>query len=159
MKEQDIQKTITEILKIMEIPAEVSTSLDADGVTWWANITIRDGFLFMARGGEGIVAFNHIVKEILRKLFPTPAFHIPVVIDFNGFQKKKIDNLKTIAYMMAERARFFKSSVSLDPMSPYDRRIIHEHLSEAKNIKTESEGEGRDRHVVIKYIETNQDSF
>jgi len=152
MKEQDIQKIINEFMEKMEVPSEVSTTLDSDGVTWWANISIQEGYLFMNRGGEGIVALNHIIKEILRKVFPTPEFHIPVVIDINGFQKKKMDTLKTTAHMMAERARFFKSSVSLDPMSPYDRRIVHEHLSEAKDLTTESEGVGRDRHIVIRYI-------
>lgn len=156
MKEQDIQNTISEFMNAMEIPFDVSIKLENDGVTWWVDMTLADGYPFLSHNGEGLISLNHLIKEILRNKFPVAEFHIPIVIDINGFQKKKVDTLKTTAHMMAERARFFKSSVSLDPMSPYDRRIIHEHLSGAKNIKTESEGMGRDRHVVIRYTETEE---
>lgn len=159
MKEQDIQAIVQDLFRAMEIETELSTALDSDNVTWWANISSRDGHLFLARGGEGLVALNHIVKEIARRNMTDKDARPPVIVDINGFQKKRADTLKTTAHMMAERARFFKSSVSLDPMSPYDRRIVHEHLSNEKDIKTESEGVGRDRHVVIRYVEPTQDNF
>ena len=52
---------------------------------------------------------------------------------------------------MAERARYFKSSIEVEPMAPHERRIVHEFLSEMADITTESQGEGKNRHVVIKY--------
>ena len=58
--------------------------------------------------------------------------------------------------MMAERAKFFKSSVPLDPMNGYERRIIHTFLEKDKNIITDSEGVGKDRHIVIKFVEEKQ---
>jgi spoIIIJ-associated protein len=54
--------------------------------------------------------------------------------------------------MMAERARYFKSSVAIDPMPAFERRIVHEFLSEASDLKTESEGVGPHRRVIIKYV-------
>ena len=53
--------------------------------------------------------------------------------------------------MMAERARYFKSSVAVDPMPPHERRIVHEFLAEMPDLETESEGTGDKRHIVIKY--------
>src|SRR3989338_10182513 len=152
MKEQDIKQIITDVLKAMEIAGEHEITLADDNVTWWANISTPEGHMFLARGGEGLLALNHVLKEMLRSKMPNKEAYVPLIVDINGFQKKHVDNLKTIAHMMAERARFFKSNISLDPMSPYDRRIIHEYLSESKDLKTESEGFGRDRHIVIKYI-------
>lgn len=159
MKEQDVQAIVQDLFRAMQIEAEISMALDSDNVTWWANISSRDGHLFLGRGAEGLTALNHVVKEIARKNMVDKDARPPVTVDINGFQKKRVDTLKTTAHMMAERARFFKSSVSLDPMSPYDRRVIHEHLSNIKDIKTESEGIARDRHVVIRYVEPAQDSF
>lgn len=159
MREQDVQTIVQDLFRAMQIEAELSIALDSDGVTWWANVSSRDGHLFLARGGEGLVAVNHVIKEMARKQMQDKDARPPVIVDINGFQKKRADTLKTTAHMMAERARFFKSSVSLDPMSPYDRRIVHEHLSNAKDIKTESEGQGRDRHVVIRYVEPTSDNF
>ena len=54
--------------------------------------------------------------------------------------------------MMAERARYFKSSVEVDPMPAFERRIVHEFLSNATDLKTESTGFGHTRRVVIKYV-------
>jgi spoIIIJ-associated protein len=75
-----------------------------------------------------------------------------VFIDINGYQKKRFDELKNIAHMMAERARYFKSNIEVDPMPAFERRIVHMFLEDAKDIKTESEGQGSNRRVVIKYI-------
>jgi len=80
---------------------------------------------------------------------------ISFFIDVNGYQKKRFENLKNIAHMMAERARYFKSNIEIDPMPAYERRIIHLFLEKNKDIKTESEGFGKDRRVVIKYIGEN----
>ena len=77
-----------------------------------------------------------------------------ILIDINGFQKKKVEGIHAVAHMMAERARYFKSNIEIDPMSAFERRIVHEFLSSATDLKTESQGEGRSRRVVIKYTGT-----
>jgi len=159
MKEETIQKIITELFITMEIPVETKITLENDNVTWWVDISSKDGHLFLGHNGEGLMALSHVVKEIVRKDLVDKDARPPVIIDINGFQKKHVDNLKTVAHMMGERARFFKSSISLDPMSPYDRRIVHEYFTNAKDLKTESEGIGRDRHVVIKYFEPVESGF
>ncbi len=107
--------------------------------------------------GETLRALNHLVQKILEGKYGENK--IDIMIDVNGIERKKIEQLKTTAYMMAERARFFKSSVRVDPMSPYERKIIHAFLSGSKNIKTESDGMGKDRHVVIKYIPDEEVGF
>ena len=53
--------------------------------------------------------------------------------------------------MMAERARSFQYDVELSPMSAYERLIVHTTLQGAPQVKTESQGEGRNRRVVIRY--------
>jgi predicted RNA-binding protein Jag len=55
--------------------------------------------------------------------------------------------------MLAERARYFKSSIEMDPMSSYERMIVHAEFTETPDIATESAGFGKDRHVVLKYTE------
>jgi spoIIIJ-associated protein len=75
-----------------------------------------------------------------------------IIIDINGFQKKHIENVRAVAHMMSERARYFKSNIEVDPMSAFERRIVHEFLSQANDLKTESIGAGHARRVVIKYV-------
>ena len=56
--------------------------------------------------------------------------------------KKRVDNVKAVAHMMSERARYFKSNIEVDPMSAFERRVVHEFLSNATDLKTESVGFG-----------------
>ena len=93
---------------------------------------------------------NHIARRIIEARSPESTEEI--LIDINGLQKKRVENVRAVAHMMAERARYFKSNIEVDPMPAFERRIVHEFLSDAADLKTESEGTGPSRRVVIKYI-------
>jgi spoIIIJ-associated protein len=79
-----------------------------------------------------------------------------LMIDINGYNKKRFDSLKNTAHMLAERARYFKNSVELEPMPAYERRIVHMFLENIPDIVTESAGVGPGRRVVIKYKEKEE---
>lgn len=152
MNQKDVENYIREFIEGSLIcPGEISFSYDESSASLWVMISSDDGRLFLTREAEGLHALSHLVRRALEKKFGED-FTTQVVIDINGFQKKKIDNLKTLAHMMAERARFFKSSIDLEPMSAFDRRIVHEYLSTVRDVKTESQGEGQKRHIVITYV-------
>ena len=118
---------------------------------------------FWERGGEALFAVNHLARRMIEAKIPKEIEKsyvldtakqegLGILIDINGFQKKRIENVHAIAHMMAERARYFKSNIEVDPMPAFERRIVHEFLSDAEDLKTESEGVGLSRRVVIKYI-------
>ncbi len=144
---------------------EIETTMDEEGTTWFSVKTSEPQFL-LGRDGETLDAINHILKRMIEnktdfsKDENGKMNNVPFLftIDINGFQKKKHENIKATAHMMAERARFFKSSIELDPMSSYERRIVHAFLTNAKDITTESVGVGRERRVKIKYITVELDS-
>lgn len=112
--------------------------------------------------GDTVHALDHLVKKIVEQKMPQrPAGaeeesesekeRLQFLIDVNDYRAKQIKDLETKALMMAERARSFQYDVELSPMSAYERLIIHTVLTDAPNIQTESQGEGRSRRVVIKY--------
>ena len=155
MAHEHIQKTIAELLyKSGFTPEEVTIVHDEKSDTLWFSIESPNARFLLAREAEALLALNHLASKIIEKATEEGKIRPRVVLDANGFEKKKIDNLKTIAHMMAERARYFKSSIDVEPMSPADRRIIHEFLSEIPDVKTESVGEGSKRHIVIRYIDS-----
>ena len=128
---------------------------DRDKIIWCA-VTTPDARLFTMREGDALNALNHIMRRIVESKFTDE--EIPqFIIDISNFKKKKIENLRAIAHMIAERARFFKSNIDVDPMSAFDRRIVHEFLSNLPDIKTESVGEGKTRHIVVSYITPSTD--
>ena len=153
MKHEDIQKNIIVLLsKIGFGEEDVAISFEEKTNTLWFSITSPHTRLLFNRDAEALTALNHLATKISERLVREGADHPRVMIDANDFEKKKIESLRTIAHMMAERARYFKASVDVDPMSPHERRIIHEFLSEIPDVQTESVGEGPKRHIVIKYV-------
>lgn len=107
--------------------------------------------MLIGENGKHLFALNHLVKKIAENKFKGAGLEkITFFLDVNDFQMKKIEELRNTARVSAQRARFFKKEVEMEPMSSYDRRVVHSVLSEFFDVKTESVGEGLNRRVVIK---------
>jgi spoIIIJ-associated protein len=123
------------------------------------SIETVDGRDLIGPRGEVVQAIDHLVKKIMEERSPKrdpsaepeKSHDGMFLVDVNGYRTKQIKDLQAKALMMAERARSFQYDVELSPMSAYERLIVHTTLQDAPNVKTESQGEGRSRRVVIKY--------
>jgi len=144
-----IKEAIEQIFKYTSCTLSKCEFSEESGMLW-CMIETPDSSFMIGRDGETLRSLNHLVQKIIEKGSEEERGS-GVFIDINGYQKKRFDNLKNIAHMMAERARYFKSNIEIDPMPAYERRIIHTFLEGDKDIKTESEGFGPNRRVVIKY--------
>ena len=162
MKKEEIQNLIKELIEKTTVKLNGISIIEDGPKNMWISVEVNEPHLFISREGEGLHALNHLVHRIIEAKDPTlrpplikgrvgEGSGLGVLIDINGFQKKRVENIRAIAHMMSERARYFKSNIEIDPMSAFERRIIHEFLSDASDLKTESMGLGRDRRVVIKY--------
>jgi spoIIIJ-associated protein len=124
------------------------------------------GRALIGQYGDTVHALDLLVKKMVEKRFDDThrkegapessetegASREPLfLVDVNGYRTQKIKDLQSKALMMAERARSLQYDVELSPMSAYERLIVHTTLQDAPNVKTESQGEGRNRRVVIKY--------
>lgn len=131
------------------------------------SISAEDARPLIGMRGDTVHAIDMIVKKIAEKqLFPkaesaaemaggvNEASPLHFLVDVNEYRSKQIKDLQAKAVMMAERARSLQYDVELSPMSAYERLIIHTTLSDSPNVKTESQGEGRNRRVVIRYVAT-----
>ena len=72
-----------------------------------------------------------------------------VKIDTENYRERRKATLEALAKSIAYKVKRTKKPVSLDPMNPYERRIIHSALQDDKYVTTKSEGEGTSRHVVV----------
>lgn len=163
MKKDEISNLIKELIEKINVPVssisinEEEGLLGKGGITWFS-VEVKEPHLFWNRGGEALSALSHLVRRIVETKTPeemrggASSMAEGILIDVNNFQKKRIENVRAVAHMMAERARYFKSSIEVEPMSAFERRIVHEFLSTAPDVKTESQGVGPSRRVVIKYI-------
>lgn len=142
--------TLTGLLKAMGVEADISEE-EVAGQTI-LSISSPLGKDLIGPHGDTLHALDHLVKKIVEKSAPTQDAESPhFTVDVNGYRLKQIKDLQTKALMMAERARSFQYDVELSPMSAYERLIVHTTLQNEKNVRTESQGEGRSRRVVIRY--------
>jgi len=153
MNQDQIKQIIEDIFK--HTACSISKcEFSQEGNMLWCMIDTPDSRFMIGRDGETLRSLNHLVRMMVEKNM-TPEDTNKIFIDVNGYQKKRFDSLKTMAHMMAERARYFKSNIEIDPMPAYERRIVHMFLEGSPSIKTESEGYGPSRRVVIKYVNDN----
>lgn len=150
MNEETIKKIIEDIFRHTACTISSLEVVLENGMLW-CMIETPDSRFMIGREGETLRSLNHLVRKIAEKSSEQEEMS-NIFVDVNGYQKKRFDSLKNIAHMMAERAKYFKSNIEVDPMPANERRIIHMFLEGIPEIKTESEGYGPNRRVVIKYV-------
>lgn len=116
----------------------------------YANIVGENLGVLIGYHGEAMEAIQHLLNtHLYNKLKGAKR----VFIDVSGYRAKRTNDLKELAHKIAGRVLENKRSYKLDPMNSFERRIIHEELSQTKNILTHSEGEEPNRYLVIEYTE------
>lgn len=146
---QSIPETITLLFQHMGISSP-SVSIETDTLGTVYGVETSDSRLFLGNNGEALIALNHIVKRIVEK--PKEG---EFSVDVNNYQKNRNDELRAKARVYAERAKAFQSDVEMDSMSSYEHMVVHAALMDDPNIKTESKGTGRERKVVVKYVQND----
>lgn len=149
---EDVEKTLTELLDAMGVAHNGVSRVDVAGQAIY-NISVQDSKVLIGAHGDTVHAIDFLLKKIVeQRHVKNPDAAVPLfTVDVNEYRSRQIRDLQAKALMMAERARSFQYDVELNPMSAYERLIIHTTLQDAPNVKTESQGEGRNRRVVIRY--------
>jgi spoIIIJ-associated protein len=111
------------------------------------NITLEEPQIIIGERGQTLFETQRLLRAILTKKIQK-IFYLN--LDINGYKQSKIEYLKKTAKELADEVFLTKEEKALPPMSAYERRIIHAELSSREDITTESQGEGEDRHIVIK---------
>ena len=150
-KEKDIKKLIEDILNNMGVRYDIVEETE-DPITQKKLFIIKspESGLLIGENGETFQALSHLIRRIVNKGVVEEG--VDFSIDVNDYRSSMVERLKIKAGILANRARDMKTDVEMEPMSSYERLIIHGTLSGQPNIKTESIGEGRDRRLVIKYV-------
>jgi len=111
------------------------------------NIKIDDPQILIGEKGQTLNEIQRILKGALSKKIGKNFYFN---LDINDYKKKKIEYLKNLARDLADEVVLSKEPKVLNPMSSYERRIIHTELSSRTDVQTKSEGDEPRRRVVIK---------
>lgn len=144
-------ETVQDLIKRMDVDAHVSAEWgdrDAPDKLRPLLVDVRgdDLSLLIGRGGETLEDLQYITRLIVGKELRKP---VSVVIDIEGYRARREEKLRQLARRMADQAMEQGRALSLEPMPPNERRIIHIELREHPKVRTESVGEGKRRKVTI----------
>jgi len=142
---QDLLEEVAEGLGL-----DVKVEVDEDDGVLSGRLQGEGVGLFIGRRGQTIDAVQHLAQRIVFREGPSP---VRVVIDADGYREWRAEQLRAEADDAAEEALRSGQRVELDPMSPAERRIVHEHLRERGGVATHSEGEEPERYLVVTPVE------
>lgn len=139
------QEFLQELTQLMGVNVSVAVATDEEG-----NVRVNmDGDtlgILIGRRGETLDALQYLTSLRVNR---GQSDYTRVTLDTEGYRAKREEALVRLANRMANRAQKTGRKVSLEPMNPYERRILHSALQDHPSVTTHSEGEEPNRHVVI----------
>jgi spoIIIJ-associated protein len=139
-----LEELLEEIADALKLEVDVAVS-DRDGALS-GQLDGEDVGLFIGRHGQTIDAVQHLAQRIV---FPDGPSAIRIVIDANGYRARRAEALQAEADDAADEALASGRAVELDPLPPFERRIVHEYLRERGDVETHSEGNEPQRYLVV----------
>ena len=135
---------LEEIADRLDLDVDIDIE-ESDGVLT-GRLEGDDVGLFIGRHGQTIDAVQHLAQRIV---FPEGPSSVRVSIDAGGYRERRTESLRAHADDAAEQALRSDRPVDLEPMPPWERRVVHEYLRDRGGVGTHSEGEEPERHLVV----------
>lgn len=136
---------LRDILNNMGMKAEIKIKETDDAVN--INLTGPDMGILIGYRGETLDSLQYLISLVVNKGHETE--YKRVVLDTENYRYKREETLKRLAFKVADKVRRSGKFVKLEPMNPYERRIIHSSLQGNSYVETFSEGEEPYRRVVV----------
>jgi spoIIIJ-associated protein len=121
--------------KLIQFSLKTDTNVDYSG-------------LLIGRDGENLQALEYLLNILLRKNTEDPSWRI--ILDVNNYRAIQEEKLREVARKIAHQVAITNQIVELPPMRARDRRIIHLEIALRSDVMTESIGEDKERHIIIK---------
>ena len=146
--EDHLKSFIVEVLEKMDMPAEPEITVDEVEKVYNINLTGENTDDLIGKRGQNLDALQYLISIVANK---NTEEYYRVKLDTKNFRERRQKTLENLAKNVASKVKKTHRKVALDPMNPYERRVIHSYLQNEKNITTKSEGEEPNRRVVIYY--------
>ena len=150
-----VQETVEDLLDLMGIVASAEHKEDAivqelerEIKPLIFDIDCTNPGILIGKGGQTLDCLQYLVRTMIanKRDEELP----PIVIDVSGYKQRRFQYLKDLAARIADQVASSGSPFTLEPMSAYERRIVHNALNDDARVVTESTGYDYDRRVVIK---------
>ena len=150
MSHEEIEKKIKDFLKdmftAMDMQVEVSVSFDEKNECVNVELTGDNMGVLIGKRGQTLDSIQYLTSLVVNK---GKEKYVRIKMDTEDYRNRRKETLESLAKNIAYKVKRSRRPVSLEPMNPYERRIIHSALQNDKYVSTRSEGEEPFRHVVI----------
>lgn len=134
------------VLGLLGVDVEVDMDIEEDGLHCDLNTSEEEGGLLIGRHGQTLDALQYLTLRVLQA---EGLGRMRITLDVGGYRDRREKTLRELAGNVAKRVLKNGKSFHFEPMSAMERRVVHMAISEIEGLRTESEGEGRRRHVVV----------
>ena len=135
---------------ISEMGFEVETVSYLQDGRIYCNINTSNNSILIGKAGVILRAINFIVKNAVSTTYKK---RIELSIDINGYKEERYKKVASMARKLGKQVLRTKADIKLDPMPADERKVMHQELAKLDHVKTQSYGEGKNRHMVISYVE------
>ena len=144
----DIEAVIVEFLSkvfdAMNLTVKINVNITEESVD--VDLVGDDMGVLIGKSGQTLDSLQYLVSLVVNKKSDK---YLRVKLDTENYRERRKETLENLAKNIAFKVKRTKRSVSLEPMNPYERRVIHSALQNDKYVTTKSEGEEPFRHVVV----------
>ena len=137
---------LEKIFGLMEIQSEIKVDFNEEEKIMNINIVGEDMGVLIGKRGQTLDSLQYLVSLVVNK---ESEEYIKVKLDTENYRERRKETLENLAKNIAYKVKKTRKSVSLEPMNPYERRIIHSALQNDKFVETHSEGEEPYRKIVV----------
>ena len=147
--EQNALGFIRTLLKDMSIEADVAMC-DGENGEKRISVTGEDAAILIGHHGDTLDSLQYLANLAANKRVDgKKEEYVKITVDVEGYRAKREETLRALARRMAAKVQKYKKSVMLEPMNPYERRIIHSEIQNIEGVSTNSIGSENNRKVVI----------
>ncbi len=139
------EKFLYDVLKAMDMEVTLTSEIDEDGALS-INIEGENMGILIGKRGQTLDSLQYLTNRVANKM---QEGYVRVKLDTENYRQRRKETLENFANNIAHKVKRTKKAVSLEPMNPYERRIIHSALQNDKYVSTHSEGEEPYRRVVV----------
>lgn len=147
MNEEQLSTILDNLLGLLLL--EGSYEIEEKEDSFFVFIDTQDAGRLIGGGGETLHSLQSLVNQMVSKKSPEGTFK-RVVVDVAGWRKQKEEEIAKKAEEAGKEVLESGKEIELEPMNPWQRRLVHMVISEIKGLETESVGEGIERRVMIK---------
>jgi spoIIIJ-associated protein len=140
----DAHDVLMQMLQRMGVEAAVRVTEDEERIV--LDVSGSEVGLVIGKKGQTLDALQYLVNKIVNR---DRDGRKPVVVDSEGYRDRRAESLIDLAHRLGEKAIRTRRVITVSPMSPHDRRIIHLALDNVPGVTTRSEGEGSFRRLLI----------